>query len=241
MPKLARLAKDFNPSEPRDEGGKWTSGGSTGTAGAVMPTPATPAAESAEHAKLRRSCEVAHEKAKEPLSRTLKKLKDLFPGAEVKGRVKTVTSMTNKCAKEGKGPAELYDIIGTRIQLDSIDDFPAAVAKIKANFHFVREKNLLEKPLGDYYRGYHLNVEMDGRVGEIQLRTANQTKLADWAHNTIYKDLHPNAEAIQAHLSELTDYAKQMSDYYYALDTKKPGHVAPPPCTPIVQTTVGCL
>jgi ppGpp synthetase/RelA/SpoT-type nucleotidyltranferase len=238
MTKLARLIKDFNPSEPRDQGGKWTTGGS---AGAVIDVPATPAAESAESTKLRTACEVAHEKAKEPMNRALTRLKKLFPGAVVKGRVKDVTSMNRKCMAEGKGPAELYDIIGMRVQFDSVRDFPAAVAKIKANFHVVREKDLLEKPLGDYYRGYHINVEMKGRVAEIQLRTANQTKLADWAHNTIYKDLHPNAEAIRAHMPEIVDYAKKMSDYYYAMDAKKEGHFAPPPCTPVVRDTVGCL
>jgi len=230
MPKLgAALRKDFDPNEPRDESGKWTLGAA-----------ATPAAESEAHKKLQASCAAAYEAAQKPLARGRDKLKSLFPHATITGRAKKADSMFEKCKKEGKGPAELFDVIGFRITVDSANDFKGAVEKIKRDFHVVREKDLLETPLGDYYRSYHLNIELEGRVAEIQIRTPNQTKLADWAHETIYKDHHPNAAAIREHLNDLNEYAKQMSAYYYACDTGK-GGVNPPPCTEVVRITIGCL
>ena len=73
------------------------------------------------------------------------------------------------------------------------------------------EDNKIENPSGPY-RAYHLEAEVDGRPVELQVRTQNQSRLAIWMHDTLYKGAAGKSPVVQS-------YAKNLSDAIYKIDS----------------------
>jgi ppGpp synthetase/RelA/SpoT-type nucleotidyltranferase len=108
------------------------------------------------------------------------------------------------------------------------------VAEIKKKYKLYplngeENENYIDNPKYGY-RAHHFIVEHEGRPIEVQGRTKNQTRWADWAHETIYKN---KSELIQKHgqanYDGAVDYSNKMSNYYYEKDLgNKPAKPAAP-------------
>ncbi len=142
------------------------------------------------------------------------------------GRVKTLESIVKKLKKKNANAPftqnNMEDIIGMRLTFDKPTDILNAAGEIKHNFKVTQDEDYITHPK-DGYRSYHLTVEHDGKPAEIQLRTPNQTKWADWMHDTFYD--HPaetKAKLGEDGFKRAKEYALAMSEYYAKLDRGEP-------------------
>jgi ppGpp synthetase/RelA/SpoT-type nucleotidyltranferase len=180
---------------------------------------------------------------KDSLEAKLNALKEMAPqGADVKGRVKELESAVGKIARKPKygTAANLQDVTGTRVVMDTIDEVIATVNKIRAKYTIVEEDNYISEAL-DGYRSHHLIAkDENGLDFEIQVRTKNQNTWADWAHD-MYKPVNPAQEEAMADSSEIiNDFKMRMSAYYFAKDNPTMADVVKPECPAAVMQSFGC-
>lgn len=178
------------------------------------------------------------------LQAKLDTLQELSPkGAKIKGRVKDLESAIGKVARKPKyGTAEkLQDATGCRVILNSIDEVVDTVNKIKDKYKIVNEDDYI-RAAKDGYRSHHLIAkDENGLEFEIQVRTANQNKWAEWAHD-IYKPRNEAQEkAARDNAEDIDKYKMLMSAYFYSQDNPKAPKVEPPNCPPVVKDSFGCL
>lgn len=164
------------------------------------------------------------------------------PGAKVFGRVKTLESVLGKLVRKPKyGDAGgLQDITGARVIHDTPDQVLATVAKMKEEFDVVNEDDYITNPKSDGYMSYHMTIkDKDGLEKEVQVRTKNQDKMGDWAHD-IYKPLNKDQEkAVQKFGDTLNTYATDLWKWHNKKDKgKDPG--PKPDCPPVAKKTFGC-
>jgi ppGpp synthetase/RelA/SpoT-type nucleotidyltranferase len=177
------------------------------------------------------------------LDENVNALKKLSPAnAEVKGRVKELASALGKVVRKPKyGTVDkLQDGAGMRVVAHSIEDVRKTVDNIKKNFKVVGEDNYIDHPQGSY-RSHHLIIEgKDGMQREVQVRTANENRMADWSHNTYKPHTKEQRDAIKSAAHEIKDYEMKMADHFWAKDNGKKPQPAPP-CPPAVKAHFGCL
>jgi ppGpp synthetase/RelA/SpoT-type nucleotidyltranferase len=143
---------------------------------------------------------------------------------------------------------QLSDITGARITHDTLDEVYKTAAKIVETYgedRIAKMEDRVKQPLSSGYRSLHFDViDFDGNKKEIQVRTRNQHRWAEWNHD-FYKPRTENqvtwkkgAEAQAIKVFE--EYAKTMSEHFLAADSgKKP---KPPPCPEAVRKSpFGCL
>jgi ppGpp synthetase/RelA/SpoT-type nucleotidyltranferase len=133
---------------------------------------------------------------------------------------------------------KLQDGTGMRVVHGTVEEVKATVAKIRAKYKVIEEDDYIAKPKGDY-RSHHLIIEGPGKLAmEIQVRTKNQDAFGDWCHD-VYKPVTKKQAKVQKH-PEVISYARDISAYFWALDT---GAEPPPkpPCTKVVSDAFGCL
>lgn len=166
----------------------------------------------------------------------LDQISNSIKGATVTGRLKAPDSLKEKLESRKKGrPIEsITDIVGARITVPDMNRYKQAISQIEKKFKVLERDDYVEKghPSGSGYRSHHFLVEVKGKPVEIQIRTPRQTRWADWAHDTIYK----------GHLRDHPDvlnYARAMSEHYYAKDLGKMSNV--PDCPPPVKKENLCL
>jgi SPP1 gp7 family putative phage head morphogenesis protein len=149
---------------------------------------------------------------------TKSELTGLFPGYKVEGRMKDLTSAADKAdRKYGGDPTKIGDISGFRVT-GPISAFPEIQARIEANFNVTKTESFVDEPRGDGYRSIHMDIDDgEGHVGEIQIRTENETLWADWAHDAFYKP--PEGVSLSPATPE---YARAMSEYLYRQDIGDP-------------------
>lgn len=148
----------------------------------------------------------------------------------VKGRLKDPHSLGEKTSRE----QNIIDVAGVRLITPDWQSLEEAVQRIKENFDVVEENDYINKKhrrdIG--YRAYHFVIEQDGKQVELQVRTENQDRWADWQHDTLYK-------GEQQEDKELLEYSRQISDYFMALD--KGEEAEPPDCPPELRQRNLCL
>lgn len=147
-------------------------------------------------------------------------------------------------AADPRQPFAMRDIIGTRVTVDTVEqEREVAEALIE---EYGKQGRLMEGNTKYYidmdpeksggYRGIHLTVYDDaGLPVEVQIRTPEQTKWADWSHDDIYKgDLKENVAA--------TSYSKAVSEVIAKRET---GQCAVPcdlpECPPVLVTRELCF
>ncbi len=168
------------------------------------------------------------EKHKKGFDAEIDALKKLAPeGAEVKGRVKDLTSALGKLKLKGgsySDASKLGDVTGMRVVTDSVADAQKMVDDVRREYgdRVVEFDDKFNKPQGDY-RSFHLTVlTKAGLKAELQIRTKNQNEHADWAHN-VYKPLN-EAQAALRNDPAVKEYSKKMADYFWEKDNgRDPG------------------
>lgn len=209
----------YSADQPRvpaggDGGGQWTSGGG-----------APPSKEVQDY--------VAQYSAIFPSAIT--KFSNAVEGmGQIAGRVKNPSSLEEKLQRKGKTLDQITDTIGLRLTAPDIATVYRALDSVTQSFKVTKVDDRIEKPLDGIYRAIHVDAEMDGKKMEIQLRTKNQSNLAEFSHETLYK----------RQVSERTDpilrsYLKKLSTALYRRDMGEKTTL--PDCPPVIRDKVGCI
>ena len=103
--------------------------------------------------------------------------------AEVTGRPKHLWSIYEKMVVRGKELAELYDLVGIRVIVESEKDCWAALGSIHAIWPPVqgRFKDYINSPKFNLYQSLHTTViGLDGKPIEVQVRTQEMHRRAEY-------------------------------------------------------------
>jgi hypothetical protein len=146
----------------------------------------------------------------------------------VESRLKTADSLQEKLARKDYPLSEMSDIIGLRLTVPNIDDVYKAVAKIQDVFDPHEMDDKIKNPPDGAYRAYHMVANVDGKPVEIQVRTSNQSKLADWMHDTVYKGVLKGSAVAWG-------YARGLSNALYDIDRGKSASL--PDCPPTLSSS----
>jgi ppGpp synthetase/RelA/SpoT-type nucleotidyltranferase len=180
---------------------------------------------------------------KETLDRNINDLRELFPDADVYGRVKDLHSALGKIIRKPEKYSKVSDLDdggGMRVVRKSLADVQEAVAEIRKRFRVVGENDYLNgHPANGDYRSFHMIIERDGKQQEIQVRTGNQDRWGDWFHDLYKPRTQEQAEFARKNRKTLDRYSSDISSYFFARDQGK--RAKKPPCPEVVGPTVGCL
>jgi (p)ppGpp synthase/HD superfamily hydrolase len=151
----------------------------------------------------------------------------------VDGRVKTLDSLTEKLTRKNKTLDQIGDTIGLRLTTSDIPTVYRALDALHKDFTVTKVDDRIAKPADGVYRALHLDAEVGGKKIEIQLRTSNQTKLADYMH-----PLYKNKELGKTGML-MRSYLKKLSVALYREDSGQKAVL--PDCPPPIAKTVGCF
>lgn len=129
----------------------------------------------------------------------------------VEGRVKSSSSLSEKLIRTNYSLSKVADGMGLRVTTDSLQNLYKAVSDIRSTYKITEEDNKINNPTGGIYRAYHFTAEIEGKPTELQVRTKNQSRLAIWMHDTVYKGSLRDC-------GECKDYAAAVSNHLYAID-----------------------
>ena len=121
------------------------------------------------------------------LARTLAQIDSDLKGAKVKatvtGRPKHYYSVYQKMIVRGRDFADIYDLVGVRILVDSVRDCYAALGIVHSKWSPVpgRFKDFIAMPKFNMYQSLHTTViGPDGRPVELQIRTEDMHRAAEY-------------------------------------------------------------
>jgi GTP diphosphokinase / guanosine-3',5'-bis(diphosphate) 3'-diphosphatase len=147
------------------------------------------------------------------------KLKELGIKADVEGRPKHLYSIYEKMVIRGKEFNEIFDLVGIRVQVESLKDCYGALGAVHALWKPVpgRFKDYIAMPKNNMYQSLHTTVvSSEGRPLEIQIRTRDMHRTAQYgiAAHWRYKEGSKQAKeaADLAWLGQMMDWLKDMSD-----------------------------
>jgi GTP diphosphokinase / guanosine-3',5'-bis(diphosphate) 3'-diphosphatase len=147
------------------------------------------------------------------------KLKELGIKADVDGRPKHLYSIYEKMVIRGKEFNEIYDLVGVRVQVESLRDCYAALGAVHALWKPIpgRFKDYIAMPKSNMYQSLHTTVVGPaGKPLEIQVRTRDMHRTAQFgiAAHWRYKEGTKQAKeaADLAWLGQMMDWLKDMAD-----------------------------
>ena len=143
--------------------------------------------------------------------------------AVVTGRPKHYYSVYQKMIVRGRDFADIYDLVGIRVLVDSVRDCYAVLGTVHAQWHPVpgRFKDYIAMPKFNMYQSLHTTViGPEGKPIELQIRTHDQHRRAEYgiAAHWKYKEgsgssRRQRAEATEmAWLRQLVDWQRETED-----------------------------
>jgi len=138
--------------------------------------------------------------------------------AEVIGRPKHLYSIYQKMISRSREFAEIYDLVGVRILVDSVRDCYAALGVIHANWQPVpgRFKDYIAMPKFNMYQSLHTTViGPTGKPVEMQIRTTAMDRTAEYgiaAHWRYKETKGATVVGPPAHIDEMT-WLRQLLDW----------------------------
>jgi GTP diphosphokinase / guanosine-3',5'-bis(diphosphate) 3'-diphosphatase len=145
------------------------------------------------------------------------RLAELKISAEVTGRGKHYWSIYEKMVVRGREFAEIHDLLGIRIVVESVKDCYGALGAIHAMWRPVpgRFKDYVAMPKFNLYQSLHTTVvASDGKPLEFQIRTREMHRRAEFgvaAHWGYKEHTQPTAEDL-AWLQRIVDWQSETSD-----------------------------
>ena len=149
--------------------------------------------------------------------------------AEVTGRPKHLWSIYEKMVVRGKEFAEIHDLVGIRVIVDSEKDCWAALGSIHAIWSPVqgRFKDYINSPKFNLYQSLHTTViGLEGKPIEVQIRTNEMHRRAEygiaahWGYKEQAKD-GASTTAEMAWLQRIVDWQQETIDPLEFLETLK--------------------
>jgi len=123
----------------------------------------------------------------------------------IEGRAKSIASFAEKAVRtDGDGPLypdplnDIGDQLGIRVITYVRDDVEAVAALLGEQLRVLDDRDLGELTASQGRFGYasrHLQLEVDGRVAQVQLRTVLQHAWAEFEHDIRYKGTVPAEHA----------------------------------------------
>jgi GTP pyrophosphokinase len=152
------------------------------------------------------------------------RLAELGVQADVSGRPKHLWSIYEKMVVKGRQFDDIYDLVGIRVQVDSVRDCYAALGSIHATWRPVqgRFKDYVAMPKFNLYQSLHTTVVgPQGKPLEVQLRTVEMHQRAEFgvAAHFAYKRGTPSDEL--AWLNRIVDWEKETQDPEQFMETLK--------------------
>ena len=152
------------------------------------------------------------------------RLAELGVHADVSGRPKHLWSIYEKMVVKGRQFDDIYDLVGIRVQVDSVRDCYAALGSIHATWRPVqgRFKDYVAMPKFNLYQSLHTTVVgPQGKPLEVQVRTSEMHQRAEFgvAAHFAYKRGTPSDEL--AWLNRIVDWEKETSDPEQFMETLK--------------------
>jgi GTP pyrophosphokinase len=143
--------------------------------------------------------------------------------ATVTGRPKHYYSIYQKMIVRGRDFADIYDLVGIRVTVDSVRDCYAALGTIHALWSPVpgRFKDYIAMPKFNMYQSLHTTViGPEGKPVEMQIRTAEMHKRAEYgiAAHWKYKESPVKGDDM-SWLRQLVDWQKESADPGEFLDS----------------------
>src|SRR5436190_16280428 len=144
------------------------------------------------------------------------RLDQLQINAEVTGRPKHYWSIYEKMVVRGKEFAEINDLVGVRVIVDSVKDCYGALGSIHALWRPVqgRFKDYIAMPKFNLYQSLHTTVVgPDGRPVEFQIRTAEMHRRAEYgvaAHWGYKEQRNPTEDLVW--LQRIVDWQQETDD-----------------------------
>lgn len=169
-------------------------------------------------------------------------LQQNFPNGRASYRVKKRYNMLEKLGRKPdkyKSVDDLNDIAGVRLEFTNIYDAQQAMPYIEANFEITEKEDYISKPNGGYRSVHYLVKNPDGTVAELQVRTQNETKFGDWAHDFYKPPTREMSQWVEPNRQQITQYMEQVGDYYYNLDIGM--YAEPPPCPEVIISHERCI
>ena len=149
--------------------------------------------------------------------------------ATVTGRPKHYYSIYQKMIVRGRDFADIYDLVGIRVLVDSVRDCYAALGTIHALWNPVpgRFKDYIAMPKFNMYQSLHTTViGPEGKPVEMQIRTLEMHKRAEYGIAAHWKYKEGSAQAPgsgkgddMAWLRQLLDWQKEAADPGEFLDS----------------------
>nr|WP_233575236.1 bifunctional (p)ppGpp synthetase/guanosine-3',5'-bis(diphosphate) 3'-pyrophosphohydrolase [Cellulomonas sp. PhB150] len=153
--------------------------------------------------------------------------------ATVTGRPKHYYSIYQKMIVRGRDFADIYDLVGVRVLVDSVRDCYAALGSLHARWNPVpgRFKDYIAMPKFNLYQSLHTTViGPGGKPVEIQIRTHDMHRRAEygvaahWKYKESAKNQAPGtttdaAGNDMAWLRQLVDWQKETADPTEFLDS----------------------
>jgi GTP diphosphokinase / guanosine-3',5'-bis(diphosphate) 3'-diphosphatase len=151
--------------------------------------------------------------------------------ATVSGRPKHYYSIYQKMIVRGRDFADIYDLVGVRVLVESVRDCYAALGALHARWNPVpgRFKDYIAMPKFNLYQSLHTTViGPNGKPVEIQIRTHDMHRRAEYgvAAHWKYKEVAKSSPQVtdaagndMAWLRQLVDWQKETSDPSEFLDS----------------------
>jgi len=151
--------------------------------------------------------------------------------ATVSGRPKHYYSIYQKMIVRGRDFADIYDLVGVRVLVESVRDCYAALGALHARWNPVpgRFKDYIAMPKFNLYQSLHTTViGPGGKPVEIQIRTHDMHRRAEYgvAAHWKYKESAKNSPQVtdaagndMAWLRQLVDWQKETADPSEFLDS----------------------
>lgn len=152
-------------------------------------------------------------------------LKESKIKATVTGRPKHYYSVYQKMIVRGRDFADIYDLVGIRVLVDSVRDCYAALGAIHARWNPVpgRFKDYIAMPKFNMYQSLHTTViGPEGKPVEIQIRTFDMHRRAEYgiaAHWKYKQDGGKTQANEMLWLQQLLDWQKETEDPSEFLDS----------------------